>query len=90
MAQVGILSEQDRVELIDGEVLAMSPIGPRHSAVVDRATRLFVSLAGERAIVRVQGPSGTYRDVDELKATSSLAPSLPPECIVRVDDPIVP
>ena len=56
MGQVGILSEDDRVELIDGEVLAMTPIGPRHSSTVDRATRVFVAAAGERAIVRVQGP----------------------------------
>ena len=55
MGQVGILSEDDRVELIDGEVLAMTPIGPRHCAAVDRATRIFVNAAGERAIVRVQG-----------------------------------
>jgi len=55
MGQVGILSEDDRVELIDGEVLAMTPIGPRHCAAVDRATRTFVTAAGERAIVRVQG-----------------------------------
>ena len=56
MAQVGILSEDDRVELIDGEVLAMSPIGPRHGATVDRATRVFTSAVGSSAIVRVQGP----------------------------------
>ena len=55
MGQVGILSEDDRVELIDGEILAMSPIGTRHSAIVDRAARVFMTRAGERAIVRVQG-----------------------------------
>jgi Uma2 family endonuclease len=56
MVEVGILSYDDRVELIDGEVLSMTPIGPRHSAAVDRATRLFVSRFGADAIVRVQGP----------------------------------
>ena len=55
MGQVGILSEDDRVELIDGEILAMSPIGTRHSSTVDRATTVFVARAGERAIVRIQG-----------------------------------
>jgi Uma2 family endonuclease len=55
MAQTGILSERDRVELIDGEVVAMTPIGPRHCASVDRATRAFVNAAGEHAIVRIQG-----------------------------------
>jgi Uma2 family endonuclease len=56
MGQVGILSEDDRVELIDGEVLAMTPIGPRHAASVDRCTRTFTLAAGDDAIVRVQGP----------------------------------
>jgi hypothetical protein len=55
MGQVGILSREDRVELIDGEILAMSPIGTRHSATVDRATKVFAGRVGERAIVRIQG-----------------------------------
>ena len=56
MAEAGILSEDDRVELIAGEVVTMSPIGSQHAAVVDRLTGLCVSQAGARAIVRVQGP----------------------------------
>lgn len=55
MAAAGILSEDDRVELIDGEIVAMTPIGPRHNATVDRTTRALVTAAGDRAIVRVQG-----------------------------------
>jgi len=56
MGDAGIFSDTDRVELIDGEILTMSPIGPRHSAVVDRVNRSLVLAAGTRAIVRVQGP----------------------------------
>lgn len=55
MGETGILSREDRVELIDGEVMSMSPIGPPHGAHVDRATRTFVLKAGDHAIVRVQG-----------------------------------
>jgi Uma2 family endonuclease len=55
MGRVGILSEDDRVELIDGEIIAMTPTGPRHGASVDRTTRAFVTRAGDSAIVRVQG-----------------------------------
>ena len=55
MADVGILSPGERVELIRGEILVMSPIGPRHGTAVDRTTREFVKLAGDTAIVRTQG-----------------------------------
>jgi Uma2 family endonuclease len=55
MAEAGILSEDDRVELIEGQVIAMSPIGKRHAACVDRFTSLVTKL-GDNMIVRVQGP----------------------------------
>jgi Uma2 family endonuclease len=56
MVEVGILTKYDRVELIEGEILEMSPIGDRHSACTDRATMLLVPLLQGQAIVRVQGP----------------------------------
>ena len=55
MGQTGILPPHDRVELIDGEIVAMSPIGTRHSAAVDRVARTLILQASDRAIVRVQG-----------------------------------
>ncbi|MGH7388917.1 MAG: Uma2 family endonuclease [Candidatus Rokuibacteriota bacterium] len=56
MAEVGILGEDDRVELIGGEIVEMSPIGRRHRAFVGNLTQLLaVPLAG-RAIVWVQNP----------------------------------
>ena len=54
MMDVGILSGSDRVELIDGEVVQMSPIGRRHAACVDRLNAHFSKL--ENVIVRVQNP----------------------------------
>jgi Uma2 family endonuclease len=54
MMEAGILSESDHVELIDGEVVEVSPIGSRHAACVDRLNRLFNKL--EDVIVRVQSP----------------------------------
>jgi Uma2 family endonuclease len=56
MLESGILAEDDRVELIEGEIVEMTPIGPRHAACVDRLNALLSSQAGGRAIVRVQNP----------------------------------
>lgn len=56
MAEAGILGEDDRVELIAGEVVDMSPIGTRHAACVDRLNMALTRHAGSTAIVRVQSP----------------------------------
>lgn len=56
MIQAGILAEDDRVELIDGEIVEMTPIGSRHAACVDALTYAFVSALGGAARVRIQNP----------------------------------
>ena len=55
MVDAGILAEDDRVELIRGEVLAMSPIGSPHNGSVLRASNGLFALLGGQAIVSVQG-----------------------------------
>lgn len=56
MTEAGILSESDRVELIDGEVIEMSPIGSRHAGCVNRLTMLLTGKLGQAAILSVQNP----------------------------------
>ena len=56
MADAGILGDRERVELIDGEVVTISPIGRRHSACVSSANQALVLAAGTSAIVQPQGP----------------------------------
>ena len=54
MAESGILHEDDRVELIDGEVYQMSPIGSRHIACVNRFVAVVTSQVGQQVIDSVQ------------------------------------
>src|SRR5688572_805152 len=54
MAETGILSPIERVELIGGDILLMSPISPRHAAAVDAATERMIELVARKAIVRSQ------------------------------------
>jgi Uma2 family endonuclease len=56
LAEAGILGEDDRVELIEGELIAMNPIGPRHVSSVNRLTQVLVRTLGDAAIVQVQSP----------------------------------
>ncbi len=56
MVETGILKRDDRVELIEGEIVEMSPIGDPHAAYVTNLTHILVSCVGDRARVRVQGP----------------------------------
>ena len=56
MAQAGILGEDDRVELIDGEIVEMTPIGCLHAACVNRLNRRFSRTFGDVALVSVQNP----------------------------------
>ncbi|HKV10866.1 MAG TPA: Uma2 family endonuclease [Thermoanaerobaculia bacterium] len=58
MLEAGILHEDDRVELIEGEIWEMSPIGSKHAACVDRLNMALAASLQGRAIVRVQSPIG--------------------------------
>ena len=55
MVEVGILGEDERVELIDGRILQMSPIGSQHAAYVSSLNRKLRAIE-ETAIVRIQDP----------------------------------
>ncbi len=56
MGEAGILGPADRVELIDGEIIDMSPIGVLHAAIVDALVRHFGRHAGQAVVIRCQNP----------------------------------
>ena len=56
MVEAGILTKYDRVELIRGEIVEMSPIGKRHAAGVGRLNELFGVSLRRRVIVWPQNP----------------------------------
>ena len=85
MAETGILTPEDRVELIGGEIIAMSPIGRKHAAAVNRLTNLFPQLLGNKVIVSVQNSirldnySEPQPDIVLLKPSSDFYESKIPE-----------
>jgi Uma2 family endonuclease len=56
MAETGVLRPDARVELLDGEIMDMSPIGPFHGGVVNRLARLFTLLSKDRWLLSPQNP----------------------------------
>lgn len=56
MVEAGVLKEDQRVELIEGEVVEMSPIGKLHASCVKRLTALFFRRIGEQATISIQDP----------------------------------
>jgi len=56
MHEAGVFAEGDRLELINGEIKTMSPIGIKHAVCVARLTNVFAFKFGKKAIIWVQNP----------------------------------
>jgi Uma2 family endonuclease len=76
MAEAGVFSEDDRVELMEGEVLQMTPIGWRHARCVSNLNMLLARFAGTRYVVSVQNPI-TVDEHDEPQPDLALLRELP-------------
>ena len=73
MLDVGIFTEDDRVELLDGEIITMSPIDAKHAAIVDRLANVLVqylvrschcSFTKPCSIERLQRTSSRYCNLE--------------------------
>ena len=56
MAEVGILKDDERVELIHGKIIKMSPIGNPHKACVDRLHEMLILIPDRKHIISGQNP----------------------------------
>jgi len=56
LGRAGIFNENDRVELLNGEIIVMSPIGYRHATAVNRLNQFLVARARQRFIVTPGNP----------------------------------
>ncbi len=65
--------EDERIELLEGLLVPMSPIGPPHSSAVDFLTLLLVRALGDRARIRIQNPFAVS-DISEPQPDILVAP----------------
>jgi hypothetical protein len=56
MVAAGVLTKNDRIELVEGEMIDMAPIGPKPAAVTARPNRMLVEATGDAAVVFPGGP----------------------------------
>jgi len=56
MHEAGVFAEGDRLELIDGEIKTMSPIGRKHAACIIRLSKLFEKKLGDQVLISAQNP----------------------------------
>jgi Uma2 family endonuclease len=74
MGEAGIFHEDDRVELINGQIVQLSPIGRPHAYAVTMLTNLFASRLAGRALVSPQNPVHLFRDSEPLPDIVLLRP----------------
>ncbi len=96
LGAAGILAKEERVELLDGEIIQMAPIGNRHMNSVDWLGHLMRESLGRRAMVRIQGSiqldDATMPEPDiaviRWRSINDIAPVLPSDVhlVVEVAD----
>ena len=94
LAEVGILTSSDRVELLEGVIIEMAPIGDPHAGTVDIYTEMLPSRVDRRALLRVQGPlaldelSRLYPDLMLLRRREDyyrLSPPTPEDVLLLIE-----
>ncbi|MDX1532425.1 MAG: Uma2 family endonuclease [Rhodothermales bacterium] len=90
LARAGILDEDSRVELIDGRLIVMSPIGPRHAHTVNRLNRLLAerlyTQAPPLALLSIQNPVRLSQLAEPEPDVALLRPNAPQDRTPIPDD----
>jgi Uma2 family endonuclease len=94
LLETGFFTEDDRVELIDGVIIAMSAIGPKHAGCVNKLNRVLNQKAGRLAIVAAHNPvwldeySEPQPDISLLKPRAdfySLSHPTPADTLIAIE-----
>ena len=93
LADAGTLAKEERIELLDGEIIQMAPIGNRHQHSVNWSADLMREAIGQRAMVQVQAPiqldNFTMPEPDiaviRRRSINDLAPVLPSDVYLLVE-----
>jgi len=76
MGELGLFAPDARVELIEGEIIDMAPIGMAHASACDWLNKRLVLATQDRAIVRCQGPVDLSRWSEPVPDFAVLAPRM--------------
>ena len=79
LVELGVFDEDERIELLRGVLVAMSPQGAEHAYVVSRLIKLFIDALGDRAQLRAQSPFAA----DDLSEPEPDVAIYPPGAYVR-------
>src|SRR5436853_5077634 len=88
LGEAGILTEDSRVELIEGELIEMAPIHGPHMGTVNRLTKMLVLAVGDHGVVSVQNPVTLppYSEPQPDFTILRLGAGLPSSGVPRWDD----
>ncbi|MCC7359713.1 MAG: Uma2 family endonuclease [Anaerolineales bacterium] len=75
LIEARVFDEHSRVELVQGDLVTMAAINPRHASAVDRLTNMLAAGVGRHAIVRVQNPFGIGDDSEPEPDVQLLKPN---------------
>jgi Uma2 family endonuclease len=89
MGEAGIFSEDDRVELVEGEIVEMTPIGWRHAETVTGLTRTLLEIGGSHYDVSVQNPLVLHERGEHLPDLALLRRDRPRDRLPAAEDVLV-